>query len=83
MYTYIYVSIHTHIYVDFPSGSAVKNLPANAGDTGSIPGSGRTPGEGIGNPWQPSILAWEISCIKGPGGLQSTGLPKSWTRLGD
>ena len=30
----------------------VKNLPANAGDTGSIPGSGRSPGEGNGNPLQ-------------------------------
>ena len=34
----------------FPGGSAVKNLSANAGDTGSIPGSGRSPGEGNGNP---------------------------------
>ena len=30
----------------------VKNLPANAGDLGSIPGSGRSPGEGNGNPVQ-------------------------------
>ena len=30
----------------------VKNLPANAGDTGSIPGSGRSPGEGNDNPLQ-------------------------------
>ena len=32
-----------------PGGSVVKNLPAKAGDTGSIPGSGRSPGEGNGN----------------------------------
>ena len=32
----------------FPGGSAVKNPPANAGDVGSIPGSGRSPGEGNG-----------------------------------
>ena len=32
-----------------PGGSLVKNLPANAGDAGSIPGSGRSPGEGNGN----------------------------------
>ena len=37
-------------------GSVVKNLPANAGDTGSIPGSGRSPGEGYGNPLQYSCL---------------------------
>ena len=37
----------------FPGGSAVKNLLAmweNTGDVGSIPGSGRPPGEGSGNP---------------------------------
>jgi len=34
----------------------VKNLPANAGDAGSIPGSGRSPGEGNGNPFQYSCL---------------------------
>ncbi len=34
----------------------VKNLPANAGDVGSIPGSGRSPGEGNGNPLQYSCL---------------------------
>ena len=34
----------------FPGGSAVKNLPANAGNTGSIPGLGRSPGERNGNP---------------------------------
>ena len=36
----------------FPGGSPVKNLPANIGDMGSIPGSGRSPGEGNGNPLQ-------------------------------
>ena len=34
----------------------VKNLPANAGDVGSIPGSGRSPGERNGNPVQYSCL---------------------------
>ena len=34
------------------SESAVKHLPANVGDTGSIPGWGRSPGEGNGNPLQ-------------------------------
>ena len=40
----------------FLSGSVVKNLPANAGDTGSIPGLRRSPGEGNGNPLQYSLL---------------------------
>ena len=35
----------------------VKNPPANVGDLGSIPGSGRSPGEGNGNPLQYSCLA--------------------------
>ena len=35
---------------------AVKNPPANAGDLGSIPGLGRSPGEGHGNPLQYSCL---------------------------
>ena len=34
----------------FPSGPGVKNLPTNAGDMGSIPGWGRSPGEGNSNP---------------------------------
>ena len=43
----------------FPSGIVVKNCPANAGnprDTGLIPGSGRSPREGNGNPFQYSCL---------------------------
>ena len=49
----------------------VKNLPANAGDAGSIPGSGRSPGGGNGNPFQYSCL--ENSMDRGAGGLQSMG----------
>ena len=40
----------------FPGGSVVKNLPANAGVTGSIPVSGRSPRDGNGNPLQYSCL---------------------------
>ena len=42
--------------VCFPGGSVVKNLPANAGDAGLIPGSRRSPGEGNGVPLQYSWL---------------------------
>ena len=42
--------------IGFPGSSVVKNLPANAGDEGLIPGSGRSPGEGNGNPVQYSCL---------------------------
>ena len=41
------------------SGSVVKNPPDNAGDAGSIPRSGRSPGEGNGNPLR-------YSCLKNP-----------------
>ena len=40
----------------FPGVSGIKNPPANAGDVGSIPGLGRSPGEGNGNPLQYSCL---------------------------
>ena len=42
--------------MSFPGGSVVKNLLTNAGDTGSIPGTGRSPGEENGNPLQYSCL---------------------------
>ena len=41
---------------DFAGGSVVKNLPTNAGDLGSIPGSGKSPGIGNGNLLQYSCL---------------------------
>ena len=41
---------------DFPDSSVTENLPANAGDVSLIPGSGRSPGEGNGNPHQYSYL---------------------------
>ena len=55
----------------FPGGSEVKASACNAGDLGSIPGLGRSPGEGNGNPLQYSCLENPIDGE--PGGLQSTG----------
>ena len=58
----------------FPGGTVVKKPPAgagDAGDTGSIPESGRSPRGGDGNP--SSILAWEIAWTEEPDGLQSMG----------
>ena len=40
----------------FPGGSVVKNPPASTGDMALVPGSGRSPGEGNGNPFQYSCL---------------------------
>ena len=50
----------------------VKNLPANIGNVGFIPGSGRSPEEG--NSDHPNILACKIPWTEKPGGLQSMGL---------
>ena len=58
----------------FPGGSVVKNLSANAGDVGLIPGLGRSRGEGNGN--HSSILVWEILWTEESGGLQSMGSQK-------
>ena len=56
IYIYIYIYTNTHMYKGFPGGSVVKNLPANAGDRGSVPGLGRSPGEGNDKPLQYSCL---------------------------
>ena len=53
------LSVSYQFEMGFPGGISVKNLPANAGDigdVGSIPGSGRSPGAGHGNPLQYSSL---------------------------
>ena len=55
----------------FPGGSNGKASACNAEDPGSIPGLGRSPGEGNGNPLQYSCL--EIPWMEDPGGLQSMG----------
>ena len=71
----------------FPAASAVKNPPANAHDardTGSIPrlgGRGRSLEKEMAT--HSSILAWETPWTEEPGGLESTGLQKSWTRVID
>ena len=75
---FIHRSLHQR---DFPGGSDGKASAYNAGDLGSIPGPGRSPGEGNGNPLQ-------YSCLENPmvgGGWQATvhGVIKSQTRLSD
>ena len=55
------------MHVSFPSGTVVKSPAANAGDVESIPGSGRSPGEGHGNPLQDPCL--ENPMDEGPGGV--------------
>ena len=66
---------------DFPGGSVVENLPANAGDAGSIFGSGRSPGEGNGNPLQESCLGSPMD--RGAWRARVHGVTKSQTSLCD
>ena len=62
--------------IGFPDSSAGKESTCNAGDPGLIPGSGRSPGEGIGYPLQYSGLENSMDCMV-------RGAAKSWTRLND
>ena len=59
------------ISMGFPCGSAGKESACSEGDLGSIPGSGRPPGEGNGNPGWRSMEGY------------SPRVAKSWTRLSD
>ena len=61
--------MHLNCIIDFAGGSDSKASTYNAGDPGSIPGSGRSSGEGNGNPLQ-------YSCLENPmdrGAWQATG----------
>ena len=60
---------------NFPRGSDSKVATYNAGDLGSIPGSGRSPGEGNGNPLQYSCLGWRSLVGYSPWG------PKEWDTI--
>ena len=63
----------------FPGGSVVKNLPAHVGDTGLLPGSGRSPGGVNGTPLQYSCL--ENSTDRGAWWAPVHGVTKSQTQL--
>ena len=56
----------------FQGGSVVKNLPANVGDGRSIPGSGRSPGGGIGYPLQYSWASLVAQLVKNPPAMWET-----------
>ena len=84
-YIWIYVNENIYwlyiCYQGFPGGSDSKESACNVGDLGLIPGSGRSPGEGNGNPLQYSCLE---NAMDG-GAWQSPvhGFAKSQTRLSD
>ena len=68
---------HWHLQpsMAFSRSSVDKESACNAGDQGSIPGSGRSLEKEMAT--HSSILAWRIPWIEEPGGLQSTGLQES------
>ena len=51
IHTY-YIYVYIYIYIGFPGGSDSEESACSVGDLGSIPGLGRSPGEGNGNPLQ-------------------------------
>ena len=55
--------VPTPVFLGFPWGSAGKESACNAGDLGSIPGLGRSPGEGKGYPLQDSGLENPVDCM--------------------
>ena len=71
----MYVCVCVCVSVTSLVAQMVKASAYNAVDLGSIPGSGRSPGEGTHS----STLAWKTPWMEEPGGLQSMGVTKSQT----
>ena len=65
----------------FPGGSAVKNPPSSAGNSGLIPGFGRSPGGRNGNPFQYSCLGNPMD--RGTWWAIVHGVAKGWTLFND
>ena len=74
-HTHIY-SVYYHCFQGFPGGSNGEESACHAEDLGSIPGLGRSSGEGKGYPLQNSGLKNAMDCIV-------CGVTKSWTQLND
>ena len=79
----ITVIVKCHIlYMGFPGGSVVKNPLANAGDSGLIPGLGRSTGEGIGYPLQYSWASLVAQMVKNLPAMWETWVPSmGWEDL--
>ena len=67
--------------ISFPGGSVGEESVCNVADPGSVPGWGRSPGEGNDNPFQYSCL--ENSMDRGAMWTAVRGVAESWTRLSD
>ena len=61
-----------HLTLGFPDSSVGKESACNAGDPGSIPGLGRSTGEGIGYPLQHSWVSFVAQLVKNPPAMQET-----------
>ena len=79
--TFLLLLMEASTYRDFPGGSNGRESACDAEDLGSISGSGRSPGEGHGNPLQDSCL--ETHMDRRAWGAAVHGVAKSWTRLSD
>ena len=77
MCVYIYIYIYIYIHIWLPWWLSGKDQPANAGDAGSMPGSGRSRGKGNGNLLQYSCLD------RGAWWAIDHGVTKSQTQLSD
>ena len=66
-FLFVFSIIYSSMYVlSFPGGSPGKESFCNAGDLGSIPGSGISPGERIGYPFQYSWASLVVQIVKNP-----------------
>ena len=63
---------HTYIYMGFPDNSVGKEPACNAGDPGSILGSGRSTGKGLGYPFQYSWVSLVAQLVKNPPAMGKT-----------
>ena len=63
------------VFLGFPGGSDSKEFACNEGDLSSIPGSGRSPGEGIGYPLQYSWASLVAQIVKNPLAMRETWVP--------
>ena len=78
---FVFLFLTDFTMYDFPGGSDGKASAYNVGDPGSIPGSGRSPGEGNGNPLQYTCL--ENLMDEGTWQTKVHGVAESRTRLSD
>ena len=76
LFIYIFKRFFDVDHFFFPGGSVGRESPCNAGDLSSLPGLGRSPGEGKGHPLQ-------YSGLESPVGYKAHGVAKSRTQLGN